>query len=969
MITTFPPKECGIAQFAENLVNAFFSLHYHNCTLDIFALSNEGETFRYANSRVIYGLKMDRQLPSRAFWDAALCINANSYSNVIIQQEFGISPVQWQILDLARWISPGIQLTTIVHTPRAYPNLEERDLIRQLGEFSQHMVFMSWYGYHSAVFTYGIQKTKCFFIPHGVTVDRRSTSFIFDFSKEFQSLSTGTKEESFSALLAKLDGKYVIASNGLIHMHKGYRRIVDALPFLVAEIPDVVFLIVGKEHQHNTEKNLMENLLNHAKTLGVGNSVIWYNSYLEYSKLRLLLKKTDVYVTPYDEITPTSGALLMAMAEGLAILSTPFRYAVEVLANNRGLFMPFSDTQITAMQLIKVLTDPDLKSSLGKAALSFVEKWSWENVAAQYLSLVTIGKTTPLSLDPFESFSNAKHSNLPDASWTKPQVKLFNKRLLTCPVDLDVVRNGTFALFVDHEVQLNAKFTDGKLTAIGFRNPFESFIMQRNNQEIFFNPTSEVEPSSTFQILSFDCSHVDLITPRLNVSLKAAQDSIDVQFFGSNRFAYPGGLIGDSLRCQWDQSYSCPFTSMFDLKWELWKIPDGDLLGINSSGQQWAFCSIHTNILKLPENQIASGQHDFYYDRYVPPNRIPWTVDFIYDGTTCSCELMDIWNHLNFLIKKRPVKLGNQMHQGILRLVQNNSTAEENDEACPEIVAKYFKDELKLQRKNLIYYGTRAYVSFASSNSKASEPNNFSILEKFSFEIPDVAPRTLFGAVPERRIAWLKRTIFSLPPTTNICFLLETCNVNVEDVMTFMSDFVNSFTSFDPLRLFVLIKSSELSLIQELNALLELDVFEPSTNIGIPVTSIKKPNIPNIVIYVSTSNSKRYRYKIMSQANVIIQPFSENSWISCRDAVEQALLGIPSVIPKAFLALPIYHEDASFVCESKAGIMSLLKTICENGQNGVKARSDRLVDRAKEHTAESIAQLLFEGHILPQATN
>lgn len=244
VITTWPPRNCGIAEFSKKFVDGLkdTALFRDNCSLEIIALAvTDGSEYR-ADS-IVTPLIVDRSSPSVAFHQLSKYINTGRFTHVIIEQEFGITWCMWQLFDLARWIYDKVTVITVVHSPKAYPTIEEKDLVFHMSRYSHKMVVMTWYALRSLKYVYGVDPSKVFFIPHGT-----------------HPLITSSKEDSEYLKDLKPDD-FLILSNGLIHIYKGYDRLLRILPSIIANKPNVYFYIVGRENPHNVNVGMMNRLL------------------------------------------------------------------------------------------------------------------------------------------------------------------------------------------------------------------------------------------------------------------------------------------------------------------------------------------------------------------------------------------------------------------------------------------------------------------------------------------------------------------------------------------------------------------------------------------------------------------------------------------------------------------------------------------------------------------------------------
>jgi glycosyltransferase involved in cell wall biosynthesis len=265
-------------------------------------------------------------------------------------------------------------IITTLHTIIPDPDSIRRDVMRAITKKSSKLVSMTDDGRSTLDFFYGIDKGKVVVIPHGVPQpvqrDKKST----------------TKD-------LKLDiDKFYLLVTGLIGPNKGIELIIKALPEIIKKHPEVVLLVVGQTHPVILEEIgevYRESLIKLATELGVCDHIQFVNEYLPTDKLVDYLTIADIYLTIHSDPEQTaSGTLAYALGCGLASISTPYRYAKEVLANGRGFLVPFDDSSAIAKQVNTLIENKTLLNKTRQKAKLLGFSMSWEKVGEEYMNLV-----------------------------------------------------------------------------------------------------------------------------------------------------------------------------------------------------------------------------------------------------------------------------------------------------------------------------------------------------------------------------------------------------------------------------------------------------------------------------------------------------------------------------------------------------------------------------------------------------
>ena len=362
-LSTYPPRECGLATFTEDLVNEIDKIPFIRPS--VIAVANREE---YTNSQVKCTLN---QHDRTSYLLTALWANKN-VDLLVIEHEYGIFGGECgeYIIDLARTLKIPFIVTT--HTVLVEPAPKQLTVLRDLGRLSTKVVTMAESSIPILAGTYGIELEKLVFIPHGVPNMQVE-------SRDKLKVSHG------------LQNKQVISSFGLISPAKGLEYGIEAVAKVVPDHENLMYLILGKTHpcvKESMGEKYRQSLMDLAQGLGVRDNIRFIDKYLTKEEVITYLHLSDMYLTPYlSKEQAVSGTLAYAMGCGRVIVSTPYRYAEEMLGGGRGMLAEFRDSDSMASCIRSVLENPVRKKDMEMKTLAVGRTMTWANVAAQYAEL------------------------------------------------------------------------------------------------------------------------------------------------------------------------------------------------------------------------------------------------------------------------------------------------------------------------------------------------------------------------------------------------------------------------------------------------------------------------------------------------------------------------------------------------------------------------------------------------------
>ncbi len=368
-ISSYPPRECGIATYSQDLIRAMHNKFGHSFNINVCALESGKATYNYPDE-VKYVLDTSQ---SHEYLELANYINQNDRIKVVlIQHEFGFYQSQPEaFLQFIYKVSKPVII--VFHTVIPHPEESLKRTVKSMVAACESIIVMTHNSARVLSDDYEVPQQKISVIAHG-------THLVLHLSESFLKGKYG------------LTGKKVLSTFGLLSSGKGIETTLDAMPSIIKSSPDVVFLVIGKTHPEvvkNDGEVYRDMLVKKVNETGIQDHVKFINSYLALPELLEYLQLTDIYLfTSKDPNQAVSGTFSYAMSCACPIISTPIPHALEVLSDDTGIIIDFQNSQQLAEGVIRLLNDEPLRKNISTNTLQKIISTTWENSAISHALLL-----------------------------------------------------------------------------------------------------------------------------------------------------------------------------------------------------------------------------------------------------------------------------------------------------------------------------------------------------------------------------------------------------------------------------------------------------------------------------------------------------------------------------------------------------------------------------------------------------
>lgn len=404
LIGNFPPRKCGIATFMNDLNDG---IRNNGMATSVVAMNDGINRYNYP-ADVECEIEQNEII---SYIQAADFLNTHHFDAAILQHEFGIfgGPDGIHIIQLLKRLH--IPVITTMHTILDTPTEGQKTVVHQIADLSEKIISISHKGIEILEETYGIPASKCEHIHHGVHPNPAR-----DIEEIKQQLG--------------VEDKKLLLTFGLLSRNKSIEIVINALPRVLEKHPDVVYLILGATHPHVVKQEgeaYRHSLIRLVDKLGLRQHVLFIDRFVSNEMLLKYLSLCDIYVIPYlGQKQISSGTLIYAMGAGKPVISTPFWYAEEMLAEGRGVLFDFNDSGQLCERILHLLDNDAEREIIARNAFSLARQCYWPNIGRQYLELLHT-----LTLAARSTSASEEPQTAGEPAFSLPPINLNHLRVLT----------------------------------------------------------------------------------------------------------------------------------------------------------------------------------------------------------------------------------------------------------------------------------------------------------------------------------------------------------------------------------------------------------------------------------------------------------------------------------------------------------------------------------------------------------
>ncbi|HAG16484.1 MAG TPA: glycosyl transferase [Bacteroidales bacterium] len=375
VIGNYPPRKCGIATYTENFVQSLLGTLDPKTSqpnqIDVFAMNDKPEGYDYPSivKQCVF------QENKEDYYKIAKTINNGQYDYCHIQHEYGIFGGKSGLFVNIFLSQIKIPIFITLHSVVKSLNFHQQQILENMRLFATQLIVMTEYAKRILMDFHQFPDEKITIIQHG--------------APSFEELNKVSKKEAFG-----WSGFTILMTFGLIGRSKGIETAIKALPEIIIQFPNTLYVVLGKTHPHivkNEGEVYRESLIELADELGVNKHVLFLDKYVSENELMDYLGACDLYITPYaNEAQITSGTLTYAVSSGAAVLSTPYWHAIELLADGRGMLFDFNSHGQLAGSVLDLMKHPAKLHVIQQLAFDYGKTITWNAVSNKTIENVQL---------------------------------------------------------------------------------------------------------------------------------------------------------------------------------------------------------------------------------------------------------------------------------------------------------------------------------------------------------------------------------------------------------------------------------------------------------------------------------------------------------------------------------------------------------------------------------------------------
>jgi len=472
-ITSYPPRECGIATYTQDLIAAIQNKFEDTFHPTVCAIETKDEKYNYPGE-VTCKLETDNK---QSYIETVHRINANqAIKMVVVQHEFGLfASNEDDFIAFLNELNKPIVIA--FHTILPKPNKTLKQLVQSIGSIVKSIIVMTKSSATILIEDYELDRDKIEIIAHGTHLVHH--------------LDKAALKEKYN-----ISQRKTLATFGLLNSGKSIETTIEALRIIVKRHPDVLFLVIGKTHPtviKQENERYREILLTKIKELKLEKNVQFINQYLSLDELLEYLQLTDIYLfTSKDRNQAVSGTFSYALSCGCPIISTPIPHAVETLQNGTGIIIDFENPKQLARKVIELLDNDELCRSISANGIHKQAPTAWENSALRHTFLFEKTAEINLHLDYKIPEINLNHFHKLTTDFGMLQFSIINKPDIHSGYTLDDNARALVAMCMHYEVTKNEK--DLEYISIYF-----NFIKKCHHPEGYFLNYLDIDEKFTTQ--------------------------------------------------------------------------------------------------------------------------------------------------------------------------------------------------------------------------------------------------------------------------------------------------------------------------------------------------------------------------------------------------------------------------------------------------------------------------------------